>query len=222
MRRQLSEWTVIQACTILCQARGPELPVGAVLAAILFVAMMAFMVTLMKRFKRCPPGKVLVVSGRTGLPPGDANRYLRQGAVFVFPLFQTSGTLHAAPFEASAELDAQTSDGMGLRGQVRAQAALGDARQIPIDGHDALEMDGLLVRIVLAENFELRVIDDQAAVRILDFAVNDHFLAGGDEFVDEGHIEPAAGDFAGAEDAARAVHDHGLEKSAVWSEMASG
>jgi len=70
---------------------------------------------------------VLVVSGRTGLPPGDANRYLRQGAVFVFPLFQTSGTLHAAPFEASAELDAQTSDGMGLRGQVRAQAALGDS-----------------------------------------------------------------------------------------------
>ena len=95
------------------------------------------------------------------------------------------------------------------------QPPLGEAGDIPIDRHDPFEMDGLRLLVILAEHLELRMIDDQPAVGILHFAVNDHLLSGRDEFVDERHVEPAAGDFPGPEDAARAVHDDRLVKPAA-------
>ncbi len=91
-----------------------------------------------------------------------------------------------------------------------AEAALGEAGDVFVDGYDAVEVDGLGGVVFLVDDFDFRVIDDEAAGLFLHFAVGDDLLAGGDDFGDEGHVEPAEGDFAGAEDAAGAVHDDGL------------
>ena len=42
------------------------------------------------------------------------------------------------------------------------QPPLGDAGNIPVDGHDALDVDRIRI-IAHAEDFELRMIDDQLA-----------------------------------------------------------
>src|SRR5687767_12668170 len=77
------------------------------------------------------------------------------------------------------------------------QAALGDAGDIPVNGHDPLEMNGGL--IVIPQHLEFRMIDDQPPVGFLDLSINANLLPCGDDLLDEWHVEPAAGDFPGAE-----------------------
>ncbi len=89
-----------------------------------------------------------------------------------------------------------------------AEAALVDSGNVPVDRDDAVEVDRFL--LVLADDLDLRVVDDEPPALFLHFSIGDHLLAGGDDLGHEGHVEPAAGDFPGAEDPTGAVHDDGL------------
>ena len=86
-----------------------------------------------------------------------------------------------------------------------AQSALGDAADVFVNGHDAVYVDGCA--IVIAQDFEFRVIDDQFALLVFDFSVNDDLVAGGEHFGEEGHVEPTQGDFVRSKYPAFAIED---------------
>lgn len=96
------------------------------------------------------------------------------------------------------------------------QAALVEAGDVFVDGDDAVEVDGWGVgwfRGVLVDDLGFGVIHEEPAGMFFYFAVGDDVLAGGDYLCHEGHVEPAAGDFSGAEDAAGALEDDCLEEA---------
>ena len=90
------------------------------------------------------------------------------------------------------------------------QAPLRDPGDIPVDRHDVFQMDRRPA--IQADHLEFRVIDHQLAAGVLRLAIDDDLLPRGDHVVDEGHVEPAAGHLAGAEDAAGTVHHHRFVK----------
>ncbi len=89
-----------------------------------------------------------------------------------------------------------------------AQAALVEAGDVLVDWDDAVEVDRFLA--IVGNDLDLRVVDDEASALLLHFSISDHLLPGGDDLGHERHVEPAAGDFPGAEYPAGAIHDDGL------------
>ena len=86
-----------------------------------------------------------------------------------------------------------------------AQSALDDAADVFVDRHDAIDVDG--GAIVIAQNLKLGMIDDEFALLVFDFSVNDDLVAGGEHFGEEGHIEPTQGDFVRSKYPAFAIED---------------
>ncbi len=103
-----------------------------------------------------------------------------------------------------------------------AEPALVDAGNVPVDRHDAVEVDGFGFILILAQDFEFRVVDDQPAALLLYFSVGDDLMPGGDDFRHEGHVEPAAGDFPRAENPAGTIHDDGLVKTGFSETLGPG
>jgi len=90
------------AMRILAQARPTlEFPTGTVLAIILLILVFSLLITLAKRYKRCPSNKILVVYGKTG--KGVA-KCVHGGATFILPLFQSYDYLDLEPFVVPIEL----------------------------------------------------------------------------------------------------------------------
>lgn len=92
--------------SILMQALAvgaPEnpLPTGTILAIIVLITFFALVVTLAKRYKRCPSNKIMVVYGKTG--KGVA-KCVHGGATFIYPLFQSYDYLDLEPFVVPIEL----------------------------------------------------------------------------------------------------------------------
>ena len=75
----------------------PELWLGLILIGILFSLLMIFV----RRYKRCPSNKILVVYGRTA---GGAAKCVHGGAAFVWPLFQAYDYLDLEPFVVPIDL----------------------------------------------------------------------------------------------------------------------
>ena len=69
-------------------------------------------------------------------------------------------------------------------------------------------MDGLAA--IVAKDFELGVIQEKPAIQLLDLSKHHDLLPRRDDLLDEGHVEPATVDLSRAENAARAIHHHGL------------
>ena len=90
------------AMRIVAQARpAMEFPTGTVLAIILLILVFSLLITLAKRYKRCPSNKILVVYGKTG--KGVA-KCVHGGATFILPLFQSYAYLELEPFVVPIEL----------------------------------------------------------------------------------------------------------------------
>ena len=51
---------------LLAAEAGTELPIGTILTIILLILAFSMLITLVKRYKRCPSNKILVVYGKTG------------------------------------------------------------------------------------------------------------------------------------------------------------
>ncbi len=78
---------------------GNMLALLAVFVALLFVS---FIILLVKRYKRCPSNRVLVIFGKVG--GGDSARCIHGGAAFVWPLIQDHGYLTLEPIQIEIPL----------------------------------------------------------------------------------------------------------------------
>ena len=92
---------MIAAMTLmLAQAREP-FPTAPVLALILAVVAFILLITFLKRYKRCPSNRILVIYGKTG---SGAARCVHGGAALVWPLFQAYDYLDLEPFVVPIDL----------------------------------------------------------------------------------------------------------------------
>ena len=92
---------MISAMTLmLAQAREP-FPTAPVLALILAVVAFILLITFLKRYKRCPSNRILVIYGKTG---SGAARCVHGGAALVWPLFQAYDYLDLEPFVVPIDL----------------------------------------------------------------------------------------------------------------------
>lgn len=65
------------------------------------VVLVALLLVILSRFKRCPSDKILVVYGRTG---GTSARCIHGGAAFIWPVFQDYAYLDLKPISIEANL----------------------------------------------------------------------------------------------------------------------
>lgn len=75
--------------------------VGVVMAIGLAVILIILFMTFVRRYRRCPSNKILVIYGRTG---SGAAKCVHGGAAFVWPLFQAFDYLDLEPFVVPIDL----------------------------------------------------------------------------------------------------------------------
>jgi len=80
--------------------------VGLILSLILGVAVIILIISLSKRYKRCPSNRILVVYGKTG---SGAARCIHGGAAFIWPLIQAYEYLDLEPFVVPIDLKSALS-----------------------------------------------------------------------------------------------------------------
>jgi flotillin len=78
-----------------------EAPVRLFLAAILAFLLLIIFMTFVRRYKRCPSNKILVIYGKTN---SGASKCIHGGAAFVMPLFQDFAYLDLEPFVIPIDL----------------------------------------------------------------------------------------------------------------------
>ena len=75
--------------------------VGIFLGILLAVLALTLFVTVVKRYKRCPSNRILVIYGKTG---SGASKCVHGGAAFVWPLIQAYDYLDLEPFVVPIDL----------------------------------------------------------------------------------------------------------------------
>jgi flotillin len=88
--------------TLFAAMELTDLPWEAMLAAAVVVVLFTFLILLVKRYKRCPSNRVLVIYGRTG--GGNAARCIHGGGRFVVPLVQDYAYLSLEPIQIEIPL----------------------------------------------------------------------------------------------------------------------
>ncbi len=76
-------------------------PTGIFLGLLLAVLLLVILVTFLKRYRRCPSNKILVIYGKTN---SGAARCIHGGAAFIWPLFQAYDYLDLEPFVVPIDL----------------------------------------------------------------------------------------------------------------------
>ncbi len=89
-------FTIAQAAT---RRSGP--PPALVLTIVLAVAVIVILISMARRYKRCPSNRILVIYGKTG---SGAAKCIHGGAAFVWPLFQAYDYLDLEPFVVPIDL----------------------------------------------------------------------------------------------------------------------
>ena len=84
---------------MLLQMDGFAGPIGIVIA-ILFIFIL--FITLIKRYKRCPSDRILVVYGKVG--GGESAKCIHGGAAFIFPVIQDYEFLDLTPISIEVNL----------------------------------------------------------------------------------------------------------------------
>lgn len=93
-----------------------------VIVLIPIVIMIFVVVYMMRQYKRCPPGKALVVTGKTSTGRPECHI---GGGVLVIPMLQDCALLDLAPFEVSLpQVRVQSSDGLAFDACAHATAAI--------------------------------------------------------------------------------------------------
>jgi flotillin len=78
-----------------------------IMAALAAVAFFSFASLFLKRYKRCPSNRVLVIYGKVG--GGNTSRCIHGGAAFVMPLIQDFGYLNLEPIQIEVPLNGALS-----------------------------------------------------------------------------------------------------------------
>ena len=90
------------ACILAAKSKAPEeFPIGLVLMLILAVAILGVVMLVVKRYRRCPSNRILVIYGKTG---SGAARCIHGGAAFIWPLIQAYDYLDLEPFVVPIDL----------------------------------------------------------------------------------------------------------------------
>jgi len=98
----MSVQPLANACILAARTPADEgFPVGLALVLILAVAVVGMVLFVVKRYKRCPSNKILVIYGKTG---SGAARCVHGGAAFVWPLIQAYDYLDLEPFVVPIDL----------------------------------------------------------------------------------------------------------------------
>jgi flotillin len=88
---------------LMASLLGVDMPEPTVLLVVVVVLVLfSFVMLLIKRYKRCPSNKVLVVYGKVG--GGGASRCIHGGAAFIVPLFQDYDYLDLEPIQIEIPL----------------------------------------------------------------------------------------------------------------------
>jgi len=95
--------TVAQAAT---RTRGGLHPAVPILTILLGIIIFVIIMTMFRRYKRCPSNKILVIYGKTG---SGAARCVHGGAAFVWPLIQAYDYLDLEPFVVPIDLKSALS-----------------------------------------------------------------------------------------------------------------
>lgn len=83
-------------------AVDPEIPYLAILAGVVAVLFFSFVLLLVKRYKRCPSNRVLVIYGKVS--GGNTSKCIHGGAAFVLPLIQDHAFLNLEPIQIEIPL----------------------------------------------------------------------------------------------------------------------
>lgn len=75
---------------------------GAYLVIAIVVIIVVFIFSMLRRYKRCPSDKILVVYGKTG--GGQSAKCIHGGASFIFPIFQDYAFLDLTPMSIEVNL----------------------------------------------------------------------------------------------------------------------
>ncbi len=87
---------------LLAAAPADEIPWLALIAVVAALLFFSFVMLLVRRYKRCPSNRVLVIYGKVG--GGDAARCIHGGAAFVMPLIQDHAYLSLEPIQIEIPL----------------------------------------------------------------------------------------------------------------------
>ncbi|MBM4147687.1 MAG: flotillin family protein [Lentisphaerae bacterium] len=82
------------------QVQG-RIPTGLVLGPMLALIALVLIVTFIRRYRRCPSNRILVIYGKTG---SGAARCIHGGAAFIWPLIQSYDYLDLEPFVVPIDL----------------------------------------------------------------------------------------------------------------------
>jgi flotillin len=83
-------------------AGGTDIPWELITAAAVGLVLFSFLILLVKRYKRCPSNRVLVIFGKTG--GGNAAKCIHGGGAFVLPLVQDYDYLSLEPIQIEIPL----------------------------------------------------------------------------------------------------------------------
>ena len=105
-------------------ALGPAVVI--IICAVVLIAFMLF-VTIISRYKKCPPDKIMVISGKVGKAADGTSRpakCIHGGAAFVLPVLQTYEYLDLTPLSISVDLKSALS-GQNIRVDVPSSFTVG-------------------------------------------------------------------------------------------------
>jgi flotillin len=124
---------------------GITMGLVAIVAAVLFIVIIIS--TFIRRYKRCPANKILVIYGR-GNDSGKTARCISGGAAFIWPVFQDYAFLDLAPISLEVELKNALSR-QNIRVDVPSSFTIGISNEPGI-------MDNAAVRLLLLSKEEIK------------------------------------------------------------------
>ena len=117
----------------------PQLYLILIIVAVVFVTLSA----ILKRYRRCPSDKILVIYGKTGKNAGgsiSSARCVHGGAAFIWPVFQDYAFLDLKPIAIECNLTNALSK-QNIRVDVPCRFTVGVST----------EADGIYLNVVLAQ-----------------------------------------------------------------------
>lgn len=121
--------------------------VGVVLAMALAIIVITLFMTFVRRYRRCPSNRILVIYGRTG---SGAAKCVHGGAAFVWPLFQAYDYLDLEPFVVPIDL-ANALSQENIRVTVPTTVTAAISNQLGIMENAAIRLLGQTVEQIKAQ-----------------------------------------------------------------------
>jgi flotillin len=144
----------------------PMNPLSIVLAVCAIIFAFILMASIIRRFRMCPPNKILVVFGKVGGP--QASRCYNGGSTFVMPIFQNYEYLDLSPMTIDISLGNALSS-QNIRVNVPATFTVGISNDPEIMGNAATRLLGKSEQEI--QNLSREIITGQMRVVIASMTI---------------------------------------------------